>query len=105
MEGLDAKVPQEVSNQAIKERPAVMERKLYLDLLRVIAIAAVVMIHVSADYVIYPCNTMDFTIGNIFDSISRLGVPLFLMVSGALILDENREFNCKKKILSFVDIF
>ena len=102
MEGLDAKVPQEVSNQAIKERPAVMERKLYLDLLRVIAIAAVVMIHVSADYVIYPGNTMDFTIGNIFDSISRLGVPLFLMVSGALILDENREFNCKKKILTLL---
>ena len=73
------------------------QRKLYLDLLRIIAISAVVMIHVSASYVTNANSLLDFTVGNIFDSVSRLGVPLFLMISGALILDENKEFNCKKK--------
>ena len=78
------------------------ERKSYLDVLRIIAIFAVVMIHVSANYVTNYNTIVDFTIGNIFDSISRLGVPLFLMISGALILDENKKFDCKKRILSLL---
>lgn len=102
MDGFAGNISQGVSDQIIKDKPVIMERKFYLDLLRVIAISAVVMIHVSADYVINPDNLIAFTIGNIFDSLSRLGVPLFLMISGALILDENKEFNCKKKILSLL---
>ncbi len=102
MESFVGNIPQKVSDRIIKDRPVMMERKFYLDLLRVIAISAVVMIHVSADYVVNPDNLIAFTIGNIFDSLSRLGVPLFLMISGALILDENKEFNCKKKIFSLL---
>lgn len=79
-----------------------MERKRYLDFLRIIAISAVIMIHVSADFVMSYNSFLEFTIGNIFDSCSRLGVPLFLMISGALMLDENKEFDCKKRILSLL---
>ena len=78
------------------------ERKSYLDVLRIIAIFAVVMIHISGYYVINPSRMVDFTIGNIFDSVSRLGVPLFLMISGALMLDENKKFDCKNRILSLL---
>ena len=95
-------IPQKVSDRIIKDRPVMMERKFYLDLLRVIAISAVVMIHVSGTYVVNPDNLIAFTMGNIFDSLSRLGVPLFLMISGALNLDENKDFDCKKKILSLL---
>ena len=100
MEVLATNISQNVSDPTSHDKPAGMERKFYLDLLKVIAISAVVMIHACAEYVDHPSNFMDFTIGNICDSISRLGVPLFLMISGALILDENRKYNCKKRIRS-----
>lgn len=74
----------------------ITERKNYLDVLRVIAIAAVIMIHVSASFVNFYNSSLDFALGNIFDSISRLAVPIFLMISGALMLNEEKEFNCKK---------
>ena len=72
-------------------------RLVYLDILRIVAICAVLMIHIVAPFVTkYESTTLEFILGNIFDSISRLAVPIFLMVSGALVLDENRSFNCKK---------
>lgn len=74
-----------------------IERNISIDFVRVIAILAVVMIHVSAQFVIY-CNSgsAEFIVGSIFDAISRLGVPLFIMVSGYLMLDENKSVTFKK---------
>lgn len=73
------------------------ERIFVYDALRFIAIAAVIMIHCSAAFVayFYPHN-IKFVTGNIFDSISRIGVPLFLMLSGVFMLDENRSLPYKK---------
>jgi surface polysaccharide O-acyltransferase-like enzyme len=48
------------------------------------------MIHSSAPFLKKPIGT-EFMIGNIFDGISRLAVPLFLMVSGALLLHKEEE--------------
>lgn len=74
-----------------------LEKNLSLDLLRVIAILAVIMIHVSAQFVFASKgNSSQFIIGNIFDSISRCGVPLFVMISGALMLNEQKEITFKK---------
>ena len=83
------------------------KRIAYFDFLRVIAVFAVIMIHTSATFVacFFDYTTVEFLLGNIFDSISRLGVPLFLMISGALMLDENRPFKCKKKVLTLFLIF
>jgi surface polysaccharide O-acyltransferase-like enzyme len=65
-------------------------KTLWYDNLRVIATIAVIGIHVSSDYApnsgtipIY-----DFWVGNIFDSISRFAVPVFVMLSGALLLSK-----------------
>lgn len=81
-------------------------RLYYLDLLRIIAICAVVMIHTSSTFVITQSNdSIEFILGNIFDSISRLGVPLFLMISGTLMLDENRNFDLKKNTLRLILLF
>lgn len=69
----------------------VKSRNISLDIVRVVAIFAVVMIHTSAFCLMsYERGTWEFTVGNIFDSVSRLGVPLFVMISGALMLDETR---------------
>lgn len=67
------------------------ERNYTLDIVRIIAILAVVMIHVSADFISsYAPLSWEYITGNIFDSLSRIGVPLFVMISGSLMLDEQR---------------
>lgn len=68
-----------------------LSRLWSLDVIRIVAIMAVVMIHVSSRFVLdYSTSSKEFVIGNFFDSISRLGVPLFMMTSGALMLDEEK---------------
>lgn len=68
------------------------KRNYYLDLTRVVAVLAVVMLHTSAPFVTeYIPPAPEFLWGNIFDSMARLGVPLFIMISGALMLDENKD--------------
>lgn len=71
-------------------------RILYLDVLRAIACLSVVMIHVSAEFVVRGTAGPDFWLGSLLDALSRAGVPLFVMISGALMLDENYEFTKQK---------
>lgn len=72
------------------------KRNYSLDITRIIAVLAVVMTHCSAGFLQdFPSNTNEFAFGNLFDSLSRIGVPLFLMVSGSLFLDENKEVTFK----------
>ena len=72
------------------------KRNYVLDIVRIVAILTVVMIHCSTSFVThYPLFTYEFISGNLFDGISRIGVPLFLMVSGALFLDEQKEVTFK----------
>jgi len=64
-------------------------RVISYDLMRIIAILAVITVHSSAPLVMYsPTGSIEFFVGNILDSVSRFGVPLFVMLSGALMLDE-----------------
>lgn len=66
------------------------ERIFYLDLLRAVAILAVIVCHVSG---LYPNE-----IGGIFkpliriDTVGYIGVPIFFMLSGALLLNREYEF-------------
>ena len=71
-------------------------RYIYFDMLRVIAAFAVIMLHVSAQrfYVSFPSNEWEWL--NVYDSLSRWGVPVFVMISGALFLDSNKAFSIKK---------
>lgn len=75
----------------------VERREENLDVLRVISSFMVVLIHVSAIYVSTNINNYnyDFKIGNFFDSISRISVPLFVMISGAFLInnEKNKNFN------------
>lgn len=85
----------------------VRNRVLYLDIIRALSCLCVVMIHVSCEYVIAELGSMDFWLGNFFDSLVRASVPLFVMVSGALFLDERYPFTRESwlrhigKLLSF----
>jgi hypothetical protein len=80
--------------QMQKEEKRFRERQHHLDLLRAIACLSVVMIHVSAEFVVRGSAGPDFWVGNLLDSLSRAGVPLFVMISGALML--NKPISYKK---------
>jgi surface polysaccharide O-acyltransferase-like enzyme len=89
-------------------RPATRpgNKTLWYDNLRVIATIGVIGIHVSSDY--QPetgtISAYSFWIGNIFDSLSRFSVPVFVMLSGALLLP--REYGIgvflKKRMMRLV---
>lgn len=66
-------------------RNLLRQRNTNLDIARIIAAVAVVMIHCGAMFMAeYTPHTQEFMIGNLFESVSQLGVPLFVMVSGVL---------------------
>jgi len=67
-------------------------RKFYLDLLRVFAIMAVVLLHcIDSIVVMLPWfNTSSWRIAIVLNEIVRTGVPLFLMISGYLMLSDSR---------------
>ncbi len=61
-------------------------RLLWADILKISAILGVVLLHVAAPYLVPFENTRAWWIGNIYDSLTRWCVPLFVMISGATIL-------------------
>lgn len=64
-----------------------MERKKYLDILRVFATIAVVICHVSAqNYYNIKINSNAFFVFSVANGINRWCVPIFLMISGTLFL-------------------
>lgn len=72
------------------------ERIFYYDLLRAFAIIAVIICHV--DFYFGPLNTPFEVIAQLtFHDIGRIGVPIFLMISGALLL--NRDYPSLKDFL------
>ena len=87
-------------------------RNTSLDLARVIAILAVITLHCCSAFLInYESSSIEFIVGNLINSSVRFSVPLFLMISGSLFLDEKREISLKTllfkniKNLAFITIF
>ena len=72
-------------------------RVFYFDFLRSISCLAVVLIHASAFFVNGATN-ISFHFSNFIDSLSRFSVPVFIMISGALMLDENYNYSHEKLI-------
>ena len=80
------------------------KNKWYLsyDILRIAALLAVISVHISAFFVLkYEPNTMEFITENIFNALSGFAVPVFIMLSGALLLNEDKPFDDKKFIHKF----
>ncbi len=73
-------------------------RIYYLEVLRVIACLSVIMIHTCTTFVEHDFNSSNFWIANILDGLARIAVPVFVMISGALLLDENYQYNTEKLI-------
>ena len=66
----------------------------WIDLIRVVAVFQVILVHLS--YVIFfkvDLLSSDWAAANFYDSFSRMGVPLFFMVSGFLLLGKSEPFS------------
>ncbi len=68
----------------------------WLDILRIISCFAVILLHCSCDAFSINQGIIGFTIGNFYNSISRFCVPIFLMITGALLLNPDKEIDIKK---------
>lgn len=81
------------------------KRKAYLDWLRVIAIALVIYNHLPA-YALCEENGTGQLFYGFLAAVTRMNVPLFLMVSGALLLnrDEDLRTLLKKRVLRFAAV-
>lgn len=72
-------------------------RKIQYDLLRILAAFSVVMLHTAGMFWYdLPIDGREWRIVNAYDACSRFGVSIFVMVSGAIFLDPNRELDVKR---------
>ncbi len=69
------------------------KKQEWIDSLRVLATVSVIFLHVAAPavYQYESVSNFDWGVGNIYDSSVRFCVPVFLMISGALILSKTYE--------------
>ena len=73
------------------------QRNISFDLLRIISALSVVVLHVSGVYIAgSQVGSLDFRLANFMNSISRFGVPIFVMISGAIFLSEGKTVTVKK---------
>lgn len=78
-------------------QPGPSTRRLELDVMRVAAIAAVILLHVSEQCRNFvDIGTRGWLVFTAFDSVVRWAVPLFVMISGSLFLDPARPVPIKK---------
>lgn len=71
------------------------DRTVYFDYLRVFATFAVMILHISAqNWYVTDVNSFEWQVFNLFDSIVRWSVPVFVMISGSLFL--GREIPLRK---------
>lgn len=68
-----------------------------MDLLRILASLMVIVIHVSAyNFLDTPTKSIEWLSYDMYDSIVRSAVPIFLMISGAFFLNDKIQNNLKK---------
>ncbi len=82
-------------------------RIIYLDLIRILSIFAVVLIHISAcDWLTLSVTSFNWQVLNVYDSLSRWCIPVFIMMSGGLFLHPEKRITIsslyKKNVLRMV---
>lgn len=83
----------------------IYNRIYYLDILKFVAILAVILVHVSAPFAIQEINSLNYWVGHSVDSVFRFGTLVFVMISGALMLDEHYSFTFKKNWFHILRFF
>lgn len=89
----------------LQTKPA---RVAYMDIMRILAAFAIVMIHASTEtWASSPIGSAAWNTMNFYDAISRWGVPVFVMISGALFLGREHTYKklFQKNILHILIVF
>lgn len=74
-----------------------MKRNISLDFLRIISAFAIVVLHTASVYIEhFGVDSLQFKIANFYDSLSRFGIPVFVMISGAIFLSEEKVITTKR---------
>jgi surface polysaccharide O-acyltransferase-like enzyme len=83
---------------AEKESNKQTQRLFYLDFLRAIAIVAVLILHFSADPVdrYGKISNTDWIAASIYNGLTRFCVPMFILLSGSLLLSPTKETSIKE---------
>ena len=77
------------------------QRYVYMDYLRFFAVIAIIFIHISGqNWYLSDFAMLEWNICNVFNGISRWGVPVFVMLSGALFLE--REIPIKQLYTKYI---
>lgn len=86
-----------------KKLESLKNRIVYADILRIIATFAVIILHVSASkWYDSPVREYNWQILNIYDSLVRWSVPIFVMLSGVFFLNPNKEIDFKKLLCKYI---
>lgn len=77
--------------------PPSQNRFLYADILRIVAMFAVIVLHLASDpWTTYPVKSETWFTLNIINSLVRWCVPVFVMISGMFFLSPKKEMPLKK---------
>ena len=78
-------------------------RIIYADLLRIIATFAVIVLHVSASkWYDTPVKDFNWQIYNLYDSLVRWAVPIFVMLSGMFFLNPEKFVSTSNIIKKYI---
>lgn len=73
------------------------QREVHYDILRILAAFSVVMLHSAAQYwYALDIHSKDWIVANSYDAVFRFGVPIFVMISGALFLSPDYKMDIKR---------
>ena len=87
--------------------PNSLSRLSYVDVLKILATFSIVVLHVSALYVrmdaqlVNPSGALPY----VLNTLTRVALPLFMMISGALLLRDNYSFKMKEKIIFMLKVY
>ncbi|MEO5956722.1 MAG: acyltransferase family protein [Nitrospiraceae bacterium] len=86
-------MPHQLTSVPPPSAAALAQRSGSFDVIRVSACLAVVLLHLAATTVMQPeqLGTISWHMANFIDSAMRWAVPVFVMLSGALLLDEKKQ--------------
>ena len=84
-------------NTETDENRIAEQREIWPDIIRIVAVFAVIVLHTGVEH-FYRIDTRSATWQgcNLYESLVRFCVPVFIMVSGRFLLDPDREYTLKK---------
>ena len=79
---------------------------IHLEVIRILALFCIVYNHIGYTLFVYTENTLKFTVSLVLSILCKIGVPLFFMISGALLLGREESWAdvYKKRVLRIVAV-